>query len=327
MVAGCGGNGNEAGPAPSTAPPTTSPDTGAPLTGVPIDPSRAGLPALIVKIDNAPKARPQVGLAEADVVVEEAVEGGVTRFATLYHSGEAAKAGPVRSARSTDVFIAAPLNRPLFAYSGANLAFQHLIARSPMVDLGVDRVPGEYRREGGRPAPYNQFSSTAGLRAHTPPGSGPPPRLFSFRAVGEPANAAGAVPAGGVGIDYRGRILTAVQYGWDAASATWRRSQDGGPHVVVGGAQVAPRNVVVQLVTYKDSGFRDTSGAEVPEAQLLGEGEAWVFTDGKVVKGRWRKPAPDAVTEYLDGAGAPVRLTRGQTWVELASPGSAAIRP
>ncbi len=323
LVACSGGEGENDRPAPGGA--SAPADSGAPLTGLPIEPSRAGRPVLIVKIDNAPLARPQVGLNEADVVFEEAVEGGVTRFAALYHSRDAPVVGPVRSARSTDIFIASALNRPLFAYSGASPPFQALIARAPLVDVGVDRFPGDYRRQGDRRAPYNQFSSTPALFAHAPAGSGPPPRLFAFRAMGE--DAAGASPAAGVNIEYRGRIVTSVQYRWDPAAASWKRSQDGGPHVDNANVQVAPRNVVVQLVNYRSTGHRDRSGADVPEAELVGEGEAWVFTDGKVVKGRWRKTSPQAVTQYLDRSGAPVPMTPGQTWVELPVAGSAIISP
>ena len=325
LVACSGGEDGSDGPAPGRA--SAPPDSGSPLTGLPVEPSRAGRPLLIVKIDNAPRARPQVGLNEADVVFEEAVEGGVTRFAALYHSRDAGLVGPVRSARSTDIFIASALNRPLFAYSGASPPFQALIARAPLVDVGVDRFPGDYRRQGDRGAPYNQFSSTPALLAHAPAGSRPPPRLFAFRAVGEHADAAGASPVAGVNVEYRGRIVTSVQYRWDPASAGWKRSQDGGPHVDTANVQVAPKNVVVQLVAYRSTGHRDRSGADVPEAELVGEGEAWVFTDGKVVKGRWRKTSPDAVTQYLDRSGAPVRMTPGHTWVELPVPGSATVSP
>ncbi len=223
MVA-CNG-GQDDGGRPGASGPTTAPsprtESGAPLTGLPIEPAAAGRPVLVVKIDNAPRARPQVGLGEADVVVEEAVEGGITRFAALFHTGDADPVGPVRSARSTDIFIASALNRPLFAYSGANASFQALIARAPLIDVGVDRFPAEYRRRRGRPAPYNQFSSTTALRAHAPAGSRPPPRLFSFRAAGEPTNAAGASPASAVSIEFRGRVVTSVQYRWDGASGVW----------------------------------------------------------------------------------------------------------
>lgn len=312
---------------PSTTSPPGHDGPPSPLTGLPMDPARAGRPVLVVKIDNAPRARPQVGLGEADVTAEEEVEGGVTRFAALFHSRDAPSVGPVRSARSTDILLAGPLNRPLLAYSGANAAFQSLIARSPLVDVGVDRFPGEYRREAGRPSPYNQFSGTPGLFSHAQPGSGPPPPLFAFRAPGEPAGGAGAEPAGGVAVEFKDVVVTAVQYRWDGPSGTWRRSQDGRPHVDAAGAQVSPRNVVVQAVNYRDTGFRDQSGAPVPEAELVGEGVAWVFTDGRVIRGRWRRTSTQAVTQYLDQAGSPVRLTPGATWIELPRPGKASVIP
>ncbi|MGH9132636.1 MAG: DUF3048 domain-containing protein, partial [Ilumatobacteraceae bacterium] len=54
-----------------------------PLTGEPVRsadeiPDR---PALAVKIDNHPRARPQAGLNNADIIFEEIVEGTLTRFA------------------------------------------------------------------------------------------------------------------------------------------------------------------------------------------------------------------------------------------------------
>ena len=322
------GSSDGVGEPPPGAPPSTAPSGPVgPLTGLPIDPVLARRPALVVKIDNAPKARPQTAVMDADVVVEEEVEGGITRFAALFHSRDAPNVGPVRSARSTDISIASALNRPLFAYSGANGAFQALIARAPLVDVGFDRFPQDYRRERRRPGPYNLYSSTPGLFSHVPPGGGPPPPLFVFRQAGAAVDAAGAAPAAGVDIEFRGVVVTAVQYRWDVSSGTWKRNQDGGPHLDSGGGQVAPRNVVVQSVNYCDTGFRDQSGAAVPEAELVGEGEAWVLTDGKVVRGRWRKPTPEAVTAYLDPTGAPIRMTPGTTWIALSRAGKAVVVP
>ena len=50
---------------------------------------------------------------------------------------------------------------------------------------------------------------------------------------------------------------------------------------------------------------------------LDGSGPLWVFTDGKVVKGTWNRPDKAKPAQLLDGAGAPIKLTPGQTWVEL----------
>ncbi len=72
-----------------------------PLTGEPLA-SEAGIvarPALAVKIDNHPGARRNhSGLAVADIVYEEKVEGSLTRFAAVFHSQDADPVGPIRPA-------------------------------------------------------------------------------------------------------------------------------------------------------------------------------------------------------------------------------------
>ncbi|MFZ9370072.1 MAG: DUF3048 domain-containing protein, partial [Ilumatobacteraceae bacterium] len=56
----------------------------APLTGAQApDETVIGRPAMVVKIDNHPKARPQWGLNQADIVFEENVEQ-LTRFAAVF---------------------------------------------------------------------------------------------------------------------------------------------------------------------------------------------------------------------------------------------------
>jgi hypothetical protein len=295
----------------------------APLTGLPLaDGAKAKRPALVVKIDNAPKARPQVGLNQADVVIEEKVEDGVVRLFTIFHSGDSDPVGPVRSARTTDIVLATPLHRPLFAYSGTNATFQKQVSAAPLVDVGVERASGDYFRQPGRPAPYNLFTRTTPLFTKPAAQSSAPPALFPFRPEGQ--GLTGGTAAGGAHIDYVGKnITTRVDWAW--SNGAWARSQDGTPHVDGAGVRVAPRNVVIQLVNYVNTGQIDRSGAVVPEAELIGTGEAWVFTDGKVVKGTWSKPNAEAVTVYAGPDGKPVRLTPGQTWVELAPIGSARL--
>jgi hypothetical protein len=97
---------------------------------------------------------------------------------------------------------------------------------------------------------------------------------------------------------------------------------DGGPHVDPANVTVSPKNVIVQFVDYVDTGQRDQSGTAVPEGKVVGQGEAWVFTDGTLVKGTWSKPDNVTPTKYADASGTPILLTPGQTWVELPPPGS-----
>jgi hypothetical protein len=286
---------------------------------MPNDPAGLARPALIVKLDNAPKGRPQAGINQADVVVEEGVEGGITRFATIFHSQVPESVGPVRSARTTDILIASALNKPLFAWSGANADFVKLVRQAPVVDVGVDAKPAPYRREKGRPNPYDLFATTA--RLYEGVQGSPPPPMFTYRAEGE---ASTGDPATKSHMEWKDKVVTSVDWAWDAPSSTYRRTQNGTPHVDAAGAPVAPKNVLIQLVTYHDTGYRDRSNTMVPEADLIGEGEAWLLTDGKVVKGRWKKAAAGELTQFT-GPGGPFKLTPGQTWLELPKPGTASV--
>src|SRR5207248_2441346 len=99
-------------PPPPPPPPQPTPvpqPADSPLTGIGVGGYHTGHPALVVKIDNVGDvpsgARPQIGINEADVVFEEMVEGGFTRFAAVYHSTPADPVGPIRSARSTDIAL------------------------------------------------------------------------------------------------------------------------------------------------------------------------------------------------------------------------------
>ena len=318
-------------PAPRLAPPavvTTRPQVPAapttaasPLTGLPVDIRRSRRPVLVVKIDNAPLARPQIGLNQADVVFEEGVEGGITRFAALFHSDESKPVGPVRSARTTDIKLLSALRHPLFAYSGANATFQRAVHAAPLVDVGVDAHPDRYHRDSSRPSPYNLFSDTTGLFDLVPENAVPPPALFSFRPPGAAASGPGAAAVNRARVWWQASKRTEAIWEWDATAKGWRRTQNGEVHVDAAGRQVTPANVVVQFVNYHDTGQVDSTGTAVPEADVVGSGDAWVLSGGMLIPCRWSKASDTDITRYTDSSGAEVQLARGKTWVELVPPG------
>ena len=113
-----------------------------------------------------------------------------------------------------------------------------------------------------------------------------------------------------------------MTYDWDVASGTWRRGEDGAAQVDVAGHQVSPKNVIVQFIAYTPTGLVDQAGTPVFQGELIGSGDAWIFTGGMLVKGHWSRPLAAALTTYTDAAGAPIHLTPGQTWVELPATGT-----
>jgi hypothetical protein len=322
IVGACGGKKKDvvrakAKPAATT---TTVPAV-FPLTGLPVNNAAlAERPALTVKIENAPDARPQAGLQAADVVYEEQVEGGLTRFLVLFQSTDTDLLGPIRSVRPTDPQVVRPFGG-LFAYSGGTPKFIGLLHATPLQDIGYDTMPQLYDKRRNKQAPHNIYSSTTRLYSAAKKGMTAPPPFSPFVPAGQPF-APTALPAVHLSVPMGS---TAADYDWDPAAGTWKRTTNGTPHLLEGGAQLTSTNVIVQFVPYRISpGDFDAIHNPVSVADVLGTGDAWVLAGGKVVKGKWSKPTPEAMTAFTDAAGAPVALLPGRTWVLLAPVGAAA---
>jgi hypothetical protein len=301
------------------APTTTTAAPVAPLTGLP-DPSGDSFkrPALSVKVENfyslEPDAdsRPQTGLDQADVVYEEEVEGGITRFVAIFNSTAPDTIGPVRSVRLQDPDIVWPIGG-IFAYSGGaadpvaaiNATPVHAVDNTAAVANGANAMERDAPGQPKRAAPHNLYGHGPALFALGGDPK-PPPPLFTYAKPGTPnAGTNAGDPVASMRIGFIGDYD--ASYTWDAASNTWKRFQHGEPHLVVGGDQIAPTNVVVQFTQYDGES----------NAQTVGEGDAWIFTDGRVYKGRWVRPDRTQPARYTDLAGAPIALRPGRTWVEL----------
>jgi hypothetical protein len=328
LAAACGGGGRKAaiGPSPTSAPviapavTTTTLPPIAPLTGLPLtDAAKLRRPALTIKIENPPVARPQSGLDAADVVFEEVVEGGITRFLAVFQSTDANLVGPVRSVRPSDPDVVGPFGG-LFGYSGGTPKFIDLLRSTPGVfDVGVDLLdegPGKaYFRQPGRSAPDNLYTSTSALWAAGPAKAPPPPAFGPFLPAGQPFTGAGATPA--VHLNARVGDTFAV-YDYDPATSTYTR---GG--LVDNGGRVAAANVIVQFTDYEPSpGDEDVNGTPVERAVTVGTGDALILAGGTAVKGTWTKSSQSAYPAYTDGDGNPVKLLPGRTWIELARNGA-----
>jgi hypothetical protein len=283
-----------------------------PLTGVVVDDEddlidRA---ALAVKIDNNESgARPNhSGLAVADIVFEEIIEAQDTRFAAVFHTNDSDPVGPIRSGREQDVALLEPFNEPLFAWSGGNPGVTRLIAESELTDLNASRSGEGYFRGPGR-RPHNLYNTTERLWAQTPPDHpGPPPQQFEYVLPGDEFSGDSTE---GLGLALRGKR---VGWDWDAEAGSFARSQAGTPHVDVVHGPIMATNVVVMVVVYRQSSI--DQGA--PEALTAGFGQAFVFSNGRVVEGLWGREAPGEPIRLTDVDGNDLRLTPGNTWVELA---------
>jgi len=303
-----------ASPSPSSSSPSPSPSDLATANGTtlakrwPLTGRMSGgdIPtrrALVVKIENTGNSRPQVGLGKADLVVQQLVEGGLTRLAAFYYSTMPPEVGPVRSMRTSDIGIVRAAKAVLVASGGAPPTVRRV--RQAGIPFAGEGAPG-YHRVGNRPAPYNLFVHLDRLAKAR--GQGPPPRPYlpwgkaSDLAKGKPARTIHARFSGG----------TVNTWNYRPKSQTYGRSIDHS-----GKGDFVPRNVLALRVRLTDAGYRDPAGNAVPETILAGKGPATLFHEGRAHEARWSKRGPRAQLRLTTKGGKPLPVPPGRTWIEL----------
>jgi hypothetical protein len=278
-----------------------------PLTGR-VLPEQPGHPILAVKIDNSGSAQ-QVGLGKADMVVEELVEGGITRLATFFYSSVPSDAGPVRSMRATDIGIVAPLKAVLVASGGAAPTWKRV--READIKTFSEGGRGFYRGAGS--APYNLFVDMDKLVAPLDPVDAVPEPYLPFGDApmpeGKPAKRFTAVfsQASDSQFEFRGgRYVNTDGYAGQ-------------------GGDFLADTVLVLRVRVGLAGYRDPSGYPVPETRFTGKGAATIFHGGRMIAGTWSKDGLEAPLTLRTKAGE-LQLPPGKVRIELVPNGTGSVR-
>jgi hypothetical protein len=291
---------------PQNTSPSATLSRTSPLTGKVLK-EQPGHPILAVKIDNSGSGR-QIGLGKADMVVEELVEGGITRLATFFYSQVPADAGPVRSMRATDIGIVSPLKAVLVASGGAAPTWKRV--REAKIKVIGEGGRGYYRGAGA--APYNLFVDMRKLVAPMKPlASVPEPYLpFGDKALpkGKAAKRFTAVfsQASDSRFEFRnGRYVNVDGYAGD-------------------GDDFVADTVLVLRVRLGLAGYRDPSGYPVPETKFTGKGRATVFHGGRMINGTWVKKGLNAPVT-LRARGGDLELPSGKVRIALVPNGTGGL--
>jgi len=300
----------------STHPAQAAPDcplTGAPVPGGGSVPQR---PALAVKVDNYTTARPQSGLEKADIVFEEPVEGGITRYVAVFQCQEATLVGPIRSARNIDIGILGQLGKPILAHVGGIPPVLANIEASPLVNLDIGAHGTVIQHVPGRVAPYDTYSSTAALWGVFPTDTTIPAPLFSYSPTAP--TGPNVTPVASIAIPFSG--TSNVVWKFDPKIDAFQRYYGSTPDVLSDGVQNSAANVIVQFVqiTYGPWVENSTGGLEV-QANLYtnASGPALVFRSGVEIPADWARSSLGQPTQFTTTAGQPIAMQPGQTWVEL----------
>ncbi|MBN9654848.1 DUF3048 domain-containing protein [Halobacillus sp. GSS1] len=286
-----------------------------PLTGEPaVD--KADHRALAVMVNNHPKARPQSGLSQADIVYEILAEGQITRFLALFHSEIPDTIGPVRSARPYYFKIADGFDA-LYAYHGASTAINQQVASS-----GIDYLDGAmydnngwlFQRSSDRSAPHNSYLLTEGVeQAAATKGydAEEAPETLSFTEK----DSFDGTPVDDVQVTYGSR--TNVRFTYDSEKEQFLRSSDGEPTI----DRLNEERVAVENVWIIETGHQIIDGAGRRAIDLTSGGNGYLLQKGQMKEVEW-KNVDGRLLPYKDGS--PQAFTPGKTWVNII-PGNAAV--
>jgi hypothetical protein len=300
--------GSDTGEQP-TAPPTTqtsapasSTGTSSPITATTAPGAAAGEGLIAVKIDNAPAARPQIGLGSARYLFEVPVEGGLTRFLGLYSPNDVL-VGPVRSLRPVDVDLIPALSDTVVATGGRPFVIAPLEANGVSV-LGFDDTASVLQSL-ERPRPHNLFVNLSQFQvADHPPG-------LPTGDLPPPTDTAETIT-----------VPYASPVSWIYEDSGYARSDAGEPTMFLPEYEGSPAplvatTVVVMSVGERRAGYTDVNGAEVPDFDVIGSGALVVFNQGQVFGGRWSRASLSEPYEFTTPQGDEFGLPGGLVYIHL----------
>jgi hypothetical protein len=322
--------------APTTATPTASPAPPATPAASPTNPFAADLDGvlttpelahrlpLVVSIDDARVARPQSGFNAASIVWQAPADGFETRYLFMFQEADATDIGPVRSARMYLAHWAAELDAGFAHYGGDLLSRTWMKANRGTLFTDVDGLGAgrpAYHRIHTRDAPHNAYTNSDDLRSVAEDLAGtasidPDVHVRPFRDDG-PAGSRGTEQA--FSIPYK---TVKVGYAYDPATNAYARFLNGVAQVdPMDGGAVTARTIVVLFMTFRLDGTIE-KGHSRPVLGFVGSGDAWVYTEGTLVKGRWSKPTEGDPTVILGPDGTELPFVRGRIFMQVVPIGT-----
>ncbi len=287
-----------------------------PLTGMELGSAMVTGPSMGIKIDNTSASRPQVGIAAADLVFEELVEGGVTRYLAFYHTAVPDEVGPVRSGRPQDAEIVASLGG-VFVFSGVGNSNVREIIRSSgltLVEHDTSDRAGDgkfFFRSTRKPAPLNLHIEAAALLENYTT-LAPPVQQYQYVSdVAESSAVVSGVPISQLSALFSSGVESVWE--WDQASGTYLKFLlNGSPDNDANGEQISATNVLILSPNYIDI-------EGLPSAQLAGKSDqAYIATGGHILAGRFSSTSVKSPLVFTDLEDNPVFLAPGKTFVLLA---------
>lgn len=293
-----------------------------PLTGLWIDEDIAGKRPMAYVINNLPRALPQSGISQADIIYEVLAEGGITRLVAIFTDTTAEMVGPIRSTREYFAAIAVNHGAVLVHHGGSPSGY------SAINTLGIQNLDGmalegsvfwrdQARWNAGGMREHSSYTNHANVRENM---ANRGIELYSqdvhlFNFFEEPTTPTGH----NVGLldelmlpfssSHRANFIYDPEqklfYRYQRGQAHWDEYTD---------SQIQVANIIIQHVPMHVIAGDPEGRMNV---NLVGEGAGYLVTAGTYAPITWSRSSNSTPTIFLDALGNPLTLNPGMTWIGI----------
>ncbi len=286
-----------------------------PIDGIMVPAEQSTSSLYAVMLDNFPEARPVAGLAQASLVWEAPVEGGMSRFLAIFPmTASVSRVGPVRSARPYFLDWAKELNALYLHCGGSNQALAEINSKD-IFDLNEFYRGGYFWRDASRARPYNVYTSPD-LVQRAWDAEGPrqnfslmelSPWIFNTKEAEKKGDGQGLT------IDF-GQVK--VEWKYNSTGNVYERWEDGKIQKDEAGEIIAAKNVVAQTTSIR---ILDEVGRR--QIKTVGNGLAMIYRDGLVIQGTWQKKSLADRTRFFGPDTKEIVFNPGAKWIEVIDAG------
>ncbi len=309
------------------------PSNVSPLTGLQVpDEQILNRRPVAVKIVNYPRTvrAYQFGLMRADIVYEYYIEDGISRFVAIYYGQNAEKAGPVRSGRYFDEHIMRMYHAAL-VFANADKRVEDYLLESdlkPLLFLERNSLCPPLCRDKSISGFNNLFVDTAGVGLLLSSNERQDIRPSFFYHV---PTVSGSAQILRIETEYSAYAyhyweydgLTKSYYRYsDTIDARDGKEKEYAQHIdQLTKEAVRTKNLVILIVPHLFNNYYDRQD-QVFNISLLGEGEAYLFREGVLFKGKWIRDAIDQPIRLVDASGNILPFSTGNTFFTVLNPES-----
>jgi len=273
--------------------------------------SETNLFPVAIMVENHVDSWPQSGLEKADLVYEAQAESTITRFLAFYATTEEIdRIGPVRSARPYYLDWAQGYDAAYFHCGGSPAALAE-IKKNNIKDVNEFFHPYFWRSD-KKLAPHNVFTSSEMIQDMLTDREYNTPKEYRVWKYKDDAPLTDLPAPSEFTIKFSNGNVYDVTWKYNPQNNDYTRYQNKSQHQMDNGAVLKAKNIIV---TVNKTKVLDEIGRK--EIGTVGNGQAFIFRDGIMIKAKWIKES-DTDREYcVDEAGNEVEFNGGTTWVEI----------